>query len=241
VVSASVLNRADEPADRDETTNLPAFEERVLATGLRIAVVGVVVQTAVHLVNAASWQKYQLNANNEGTAFAWASVAATFGVALAAAVIALAASRGRRRLFVLAGLVAFLSLDDMVAVHERASLETVRVLGLSDMWDSVFFALLYGPLFAAVMWLLVHLARDGSAQGRRAMHWGLGLLVFAVAAEALSAKWPPVNDPYDWVHVIEGGAEEAAELGGWILIASATIATGARLAARRGRLARRAR
>jgi hypothetical protein len=129
----------------------------------------------------------------------------------------------------------------MVAVHARASLETVRVLGLSDMWDSVFFALLYAPLFAGVLWLLAHLARDGSAEGRRAMHWGLGLLVFAVAAEALSAKWPPVNDPYDWAHVIKGGAEEAAELGGWILIASATIATGARLAAGRGRLPRHAR
>lgn len=51
------------------------------------------------------------------------------------------------------------------------------------------------------------------------------LLAGAVVAEALSAPFSGTGDFDSWGHVLEGAFEEGAELGAWLLLASAFAAT----------------
>ncbi len=84
---------------------------------------------------------------------------------------------------------------------------------------------LYLPLLVLAFAVLAALARDTDARTRRFIHVGLGLLVFAVAAESSSAlthSWGYEDgSTYD---TFEVAVEEGAELAGWILVAAALAA-----------------
>jgi hypothetical protein len=133
----------------------------LLSAGLALAVAGVVVQTTAHLVQAfvAPSLDY-LNADRDGNVFAWASSVAIFGAAFAALV--LYGLRRRRGLLVLALALAFFSLDDIAAIHERLALHAEDLLGLADYSRRAVWVVLFMPLLVIVTALLVSIAREAS-------------------------------------------------------------------------------
>jgi hypothetical protein len=198
---------------------LEPVEDRLLSAGLAFAVFASAAQTVVHLLNAAFLEKRSLNVNFEENAFAWASTVAAFSVAFVATVCAAGLSRGRGRYIALALVTAFISLDDMVVIHEEVGTKATETLGLPQSFDSLLWPAIYFPLLALGFLVLLSLAREAPARARRFIHVGLALFAFALVAEAASAPWTGAED--EWPHVIEGAFEEAAELAAWILIATA--------------------
>ena len=201
---------------------MSAIEDRLLTFGLRFAVVAAVVQTAVHLLNAISLDKRALNVNYEDTPFAWASTVAAFSVAFVAIVHAVALPRDRLAYVVVAAVAAFVSLDDMVAIHEDIGTAAADALGLAQSYDSVLWPLVYFPLLGLGVVILFRHARRAPERPRHFVYAALVLLAFALAAEVVSGPWTGGEE--EWPHVIEGGFEEAAELAAWILAAAALTA-----------------
>jgi hypothetical protein len=194
-------------------------ENRLLTFGLRFAIVAAVAQTALHLLNAIFLDKRALNVNFEDNPFAWASTVATFSVAFVATVHAAGLERERLRYVALAAITAFVSLDDMVAIHEDVGTAAADAFGLAQSYDSVLWPAFYFPLLALGLFLLYAVARNAPERPRRFVYAGLGLLAVALAAEVVSGPWTGGEE--EWPHVIEGAFEEAAELAAWILVASA--------------------
>ena len=202
---------------------MTALQNRLLSFGLRFAIAAVVVQTAVHLLNAIFLDKRALNVNFEDNLFAWASTVATFSVAFVATVRAAGLTRDRMRYVLLAIVAAFVSLDDMVAIHEDVGTEAAELFGLPRSYDSVLWPAFYLPLLALGLFLLFLLAREAPERPRRFIQAGLALLAAALAAEVVSGPWTGGEE--EWPHVLEGAFEEAAELAAWILVASALTVT----------------
>jgi hypothetical protein len=196
-----------------------ALENRLLTFGLRFATAAAVLQTAVHLLNALTLEKRALNVNFEDNPFAWASTVATFSVAFVATVRAAGLRNGRVRYVLLASVAAFISLDDMVAIHEDVGTAAADLFGLPQSYDSVLWPAVYFPLLALGLFLLFSLAREAPERPRRFIYAGLALLAAALAAEVLSGPWTGGEE--EWPHILEGAFEEAAELAAWILVASA--------------------
>ncbi len=197
----------------------------LLSVGLWLAIAGVAVQSTAHLLQHFAFPSVDaLNVDRDGNnAFAWASAVAIFGTAFAAFV--LYGLWRRWSLLALALALAFLSLDDIAAIHERLALRSEDALGLAEFSRRAVWIVLFLPLLALVFGVLVALARQADARTRRFVYAGLALLVFAVAAEASSAvthSWGYEDgSTYDAFEVV---VEEGAELAGWILVASALTA-----------------
>jgi hypothetical protein len=217
---ATGIARETEPNDDAWSAAL----DRVLTVALAAAIVAVVLQTAVHLVNAAFFENPQLSVLGEGNATTWASSVATFAAGFAAGLHAAVLPEGRRIFVFLAAVFTFFSLDDMILLHERVSARFLDAVGLSPAWDSVLWPALYLPVAGLAFLLLVGVARTAPARARRFLLVGLALLATAVAAEALSAPWSTPENADRWPHVVEGAFEEGAELAGWILIAGGLTA-----------------
>jgi uncharacterized protein YegP (UPF0339 family) len=213
-------------AEQVGAESLPAPLDRVLTFGLAVALTGVVIQTLVHLLNAAFVDSPQLDASAEGNAMTWASSVAIFAVAFAATLHAVLLNERRRTYALIACVFAFFSLDEAILVHERLAEWVLAALGQDISWDSVVWPALYLPLAGTVVVLLVALARTAPARARRFVIVGLVLLVTAVAAEVLSAPVSTGDTTAGWVHVFESAYEEGAELMGWIMIATGlTVST----------------
>lgn len=199
--------------------------ERTAEIGLALALAAVILQTALHLANAAFLgHRRLLDANSEASVFTWASTAAAASAGFAAILCATTVGR-RAGGFVVAGfLMLFLSLDDALAIHEEIGAAAARSLGLARSYDSVLWPALYAPLLLVLLALLVRAGVTSRGLARRLLLSASALLVLAVAAEIVSA---PVSGPgslESWPHVIEGAFEEGAELAAWILIAFALAA-----------------
>lgn len=205
---------------------LAATERRLLDAGLVLAGSAAALQTVVHLLNAAFLHKPQLNVNLEHNVFAWAGTVSSFAVAFVALLAAVALTRGRTPYLVLALVVGFFSLDDMVQIHERIGADAAGALGLPEWFDSVLWPAIYVPLLATAVALMLSLARHAPARPRRLIYLALVSLLVAVAAEVVSAEWS--GSATAWPHQIEGAFEEAAELAAWILIAAALTVIAAR-------------
>ena len=198
---------------------------RIVSAGAWTAVAAVSLQTAVHLGNAFFGGHDFFDVNKERNPFAWASAVATFAVGFAAAVRAVTVRDRQRRFLLLAAIVAFFSLDEMVVIHERLGRGAADLLGLSESFARVLWPTLYAPLLALALVLLVTLPRGAPPRVRRLAAVGVGLLAFAVVAEVASLPISTEVAPGEnWPHTIEGAFEEGAELGGWILLASAFAA-----------------
>lgn len=136
----------------------------------------------------------------------------------------LAGARRTAALVALSAILAFFSLDDVVAFHEK--LGDVGADALDDrirvriVWVAIFL-----PLLGAAFLGLVALSRQASAPGRRALRLGLALLVLAIMLEASAVAYTRSDHPADdSVYATEVAIEEAVELAGWILIAAALAA-----------------
>jgi hypothetical protein len=201
--------------------------ERILVATLVLALAGVAVQTAVDLFDfwALDREVEVLLVDSDLGVFTWASVAATFGVALGAFLLSLAAPERRNVLWLVAAVAAFLSLDDQVGIHERLGDLADRAESLAR-WEPsrVLWPGLYLPLLAALAVALVAVARELPRDARRFVVAGLALLAAAVALEVLSAGViRSGHDRGSLLYELETVLEEGAELAGWILIAGALL------------------
>lgn len=129
---------------------------------------------------------------------------------------------GRGRILLpLAGLVAFLSLDEAIAVHERVGIRAANLFDLSLVWGRVLWPAVYLPLLLAVLALLVAAARTAPRDTFRLVVVGLGCLGAAVFLEIVSALLTIAAGTVP--QVLEIALEEGLELGGWGLIATGLL------------------
>jgi hypothetical protein len=150
-----------------------------------------------------------LNADHEGNLFTWASSAAVFAAALGAALLAVLVDARRTRLTTLALLLAFFSADDVAELHER-----LNRFGQSwTVWVI--------PLLLSVLLLLLRTAAEFPRRLRRLVHVGVALLGLAVGLETLQRLW--LDEEGTWLWYLDTGVEEAAELLGWSLVATAFL------------------
>ena len=198
---------------------------RLVALGLVIALVALALQTAAHLTNAfvLGGRYPALDATRDDNAFTWMSSVATFAAGFAAAVAALAV--GRRRLALLASLLVFLSLDDLVQAHERLPLLMDGSAGpLAQAGELVFLAV-YLPLLATVVTLLIGAARRGPRRAALAIFGGLAMLTASLAIRVVGAVVTVAGGSGpEWLKILGAAAMQDAELGGWILVAAGLTA-----------------
>lgn len=202
--------------------------DRLLRAGVVLAIAGTAVQTALHLVNlfALDDRYYHLDVSAERTAFTWASTVATFAAACAALLLAAHPETPRRGLMLLFGaLLAWLSLDDFVEVHERLGDWVGDTLGLPEAIGPRIWVLAYLPVLAVTSLLLLWSALNAPPRPRRYQLAGIGLLVGAVASEALGALTKLLEEHgVETPHRLRAALEEGLELSGWIVVAAALTA-----------------
>jgi hypothetical protein len=204
--------------------------DRLLRVGLVAGAVAVAAQTVAHGTNEILFDsRYDpLSADVDWSIFSWASSVATFAGALAAAILAVAVRRTRRRFAVLAVLLVFFSLDDIARAHENVAGLAVDVLGTPSYVGRLLWELIYAPVLLLAFVLLWLTAQEAPARPRRAIQYGLALLVAAVVAEGATTLWFAGGGKRgSWPHVAEVTLEEAAELAGWIAISSGLLAVAA--------------
>jgi hypothetical protein len=191
-----------------------AAAARIRRLGVALVVAAVAVQSVLHGVGAAflGGDVELLDANEEATPATWASTAAVFAAALAVALLAVVRAQRRWLYGGLAALLAFLSLDDVAQLHERLN-------RFGEAWT------VYAvPLLGLTLILLWQVAQDASSGDRRLIRIGLALLVLAVVMETLQRLWLDGYDEDSWVWALDTGIEEASELAGWGLVATALLA-----------------
>ena len=215
-----LLEAEDLPVTLDDADKA-AVARRIVRGAAALAVAAAVVQAVVHLANLALFDLSVnlLNVDSDTSAFGWASVVTEGSTAAIVVLIAASMPRRRGRVLFLSGLLAFLSLDDAVEIHERLSAEAGRFLDFPHS-SRLFWPMVYFPLLAATFMLLWSLVRHALPQAQRVVRLGLLLLVAAVALEAASplvmVGWDHGDVPYELQAVVE----EGLELGGWVLIAA---------------------
>ena len=167
--------------------------------------------------------EFDLDVEGEGNIFAWASTVATFAAAYASALLALTLRARALRLTVLAISFAFLSLDDMAEVHERLGAKVFRdALGLQPRISEQLEVLLYAPVFAVALWIMWTLLGDAPRRTSLVLIVGVALLGLGVASEVGGVVTRALEE--HGVPRVNGArlaVEEASELAGWILVATA--------------------
>ena len=200
-----------------------AASGRLLHYGTRLLVLAVIAQSVGHVIDFVVFDLRidALNVNQEYGTTAWAGTALTAVVAFLIAEILIVSRRRSVPLALLAGAIAFLSLDDMISLHERVVYfdpegNSLRYLN-RVVWPTV-----YAPLLLFTFGGLWLLAASFEPEARRRLRAGLGLLGFALFLELVGAGILLLGStrseaPYN----LEVLVEEAAELGAWGLIAIA--------------------
>lgn len=203
--------------------------EGLVATGVALAFVAVTVQSAGHLANelVLDGRAHLLDADGEGTPFAWAASVAIFTggfVSFVRALVLEGSERGRAG--ALAAVLVFLSLDEIIQVHERLGTAVGGgLLGLPAWADVRLWLVIYMPLLLATLILLLGAVKEADDWSRRSVRGGVGLLVVAIAIEGvgLLTKWLEERGT-ELPDVLRITAEEATELAGWVLIAAGLTA-----------------
>lgn len=171
-----------------------------------------------------------IDAAMEGNAPTWASSAAAAAAAAAAALLAIVAPNYRWSGVSAAAALAFLSLDESVEIHERLGDVVGRdLLGASeDLAGSLQLVFLLPVLLI----LFVVIVRIGWRERSRLratsalLLGGLMVLAMSVGTEQVLGRLTNHIEEQgtDWPDVIRVGLEEAAELGGWLLLAAGLFA-----------------
>jgi hypothetical protein len=213
--------------------------DSILAVTVMLAACAAGFQGVAHVANAAlfEYSVQLLDADYDHSAFGWAGSAATIA-GLPAALLLVALNRSSRGSFMaLAGALCFLSLDDAVFLHERVA-ELDTTLGLGSAGGRLVWPVLYLPLLAGVLFVLLTVARQAPVAAGTQLGAGAGMLAVAIAFEVCSYGLVRVGFGFrDWPFAIEIVLEEGLELAGWILIAGALTATAAAALIERGRRA----
>ena len=230
VASAHVDERGEpRPAQVVPATTVDdEVPRRLCAFGVWAGLVVVAAQTAIYLLDTllAEHEPHLLDADGDFSIWAWGSASTVFVGALASVMLGLTVTRGRvGAYFGVAAIMAFLSLDETVGVHERITNDLPALLGVPVYYSRVIWPAVYLPLLATLAVLLLVTSRRLAARPARLVRLGLLLLAVAVAAELASTALVADGQTGRSVpYAVEVAVEEACELGGWILIATALMA-----------------
>lgn len=159
-----------------------------------------------------------LNPKLEGNLLTWFSTVAVFSGALAATLHALILPVRRLQFAVLGAIFAFLSLDDMVQIHER----------VAGHLEQVFFehieTVIFLPLFATAFLIVWVLSREAPVRAGRFLRLGMLLLVAGVVVDlGATVTMNLEEEGTAWPQAVRIAIEEALELSGWILVSATLI------------------
>jgi hypothetical protein len=211
-----------------------------------LAIVMVALQCVLHLVDAAVFdlQIERLDADSDKSVWSWTGSAAELMAALGAALLLLAAPGRWKWLAFLSVVFAFFSMDDTVRVHE--ALGNLGVFHAAHISGRFVWPILYAPLMVVTYVQLWRVSGAMAERCRRSVRGGLVMLgvaivlEFALSTVIIKAGFGRIADDArvgSMLYEYEVIVEEALELGGWLLIAAALIATGLDLLIRRVRTA----
>lgn len=196
---------------------------RLLAPVMWLLLTAVIAQSVLHVVDVAFFDLGidRFNADNDGSLDGWMGTVATALAAWGAVQLALLSPRLRVPLGALAALCAYLSLDDMLALHEAVARLALKYPLYAhsgyDLWPAV-----YLPMLCILGRLLLRLARTVDIGTGRLIVGGLCCLAGAVALEALApVLFALGSDHGQPLYETEVTIEEALELLGWGSIALA--------------------
>jgi len=212
-----------------QSTVVPSiFEPTLLLSGATLAAASAAATIVSQIVNEfvlGSGQP-QLDVDREWNIWAWVGSASILAAASVAFLSAVAIRAWAVRLGMLAAWFAFLSLDDIVEVHERIGIRLGTATGLIEGDESArLWVVVYLPAMAVSLVVLLKIRRElCSAPAQRVMHWGLLLIGLAVAAEVLGSVTRRIGGSGAWPYDLTVAVEEAAETAGWILLATGVAA-----------------
>lgn len=224
------------PSDELAGRGTAGTGRRLLRPLLVVLAVATVVQSGLHVVDVAVFDLRvdRWNADHDGSVAGWLGTVLTWSVAGAALLLAVLAPGVRTPMAVLSGLCAFLSLDDMLQLHEVVA----RVALRSDTFAHsgyTFWPLVYLPLLCVIGWLVLRSARSLDVPTGRHLVAGLACLAAAVLLEATApVLYALGSDHGQPLYETEVTLEEALETFGWGLIAVGLVAAVVDLLAGRG-------
>lgn len=199
---------------------------RLLRPLIWLLVAATVVQSLLHVFDVAvlDLSVTRINADADMSLDGWLGTLTTGLAAWGALLLAVLSPAVRKPLLWTAALCAYLSMDDMLALHEVVAKIALRypLYGHSgyDLWPAVFL-----PLLAVTFCLLLRIARSIDRQTGRCIALGLCLLVAAVGLESLAPVLFALGSGHGQpLYESEVTVEEAFELLGWGLIALALTA-----------------
>jgi hypothetical protein len=209
---------------------------RVITVGLALGFGAVGFQLAADVANAFVLDNRvaNFNAGGEGNLPTWLSAATLVVAASAALLHALTARRHRRVFLAAAALLAYLSLDEVAQIHEnfdgfgRGTIPH-RLAGAMDI-------VMILPILTATLLALLAIA-SAVPEVRRLLIAGCLTLIAAILVdEGIPAVFGHFNGPVvPWSEEVRSAIEEALELGGFVLVATALAATAVRTLVLRGR------
>lgn len=192
---------------------------RLITTGVLLACLAVVVQTALYLVHVYALDRSVAMFDlEEGGLVTWATSSATFSAGVVALLLSFVDSSQRLRGPAIGLGTVFISFDDAVFLHERIAFGITGALTIPDSYAQIIWPSLYFPLLIAVAVLLVQLARDTPSAHSLIVLGLLGLATAVVLEIAGIALDQAHVHPESWLWTVEIVVEEGLELAGWILI-----------------------
>lgn len=202
-----------------------AGADQVVRMGVWLTIAAVAFQTACYVLNGVfDLDIGAANLDADNTPFSWASTAATFAVAYMALLLA-GRSRARRRLVAASAIVAFLSMDDMLALHERLSESVERHSSFSEI-GRIVWPILFLPGLAFVFFAFWTLARPALPRAALVIRGGLILLALGVGLEMASSLFFAAGSEKGSAYHLEVALEEGCELAGWMLLATGVTSLG---------------
>lgn len=187
-----------------------------------MAIVAGVSQAALHLVNVYGFDGRieSLHADNEGegNVFTWASSSVLVVCATLCLLLALADRARTLKYWMLAAILAVLSLDDSLVIHEQAGVKLVRHLGLDDRLSRVFWPLLLAPLALVAAFVIWEVSRTA----RRELVVLRGSILLLAVAVILDVGLYPAAPDTGARDALEPGfvaIEEGLELSATLLLA----------------------
>lgn len=200
---------------------------RLVRFAVAVAIAATVVQSLSTAVNlfVLDGSTGSIDATVEGGVWTWAASGSALVAAAAAGAIAVALDRPRWRFGLLAAVLAYLSLDDWLVLHEEVGEWFRDALGTPEYVGGLW-VLAYPPLLVIVAWALWRTAMEVDPLVRRVLLASLALLAAAVVVEFVGVGTKAFEestgnaDPHNVRAIIEEGAELAA----WILAAGGLLA-----------------
>jgi hypothetical protein len=214
------------PSSALDTGPAAGSGRRLLRPALWLLLAAAALQSVLHIANLVLFDQQieRFNANWDGSVTGWLGTITTWSAAGAALLLALLVRAVRTPLLLLAGLCAFLSLDDMLVLHE-----VVARMALSWQFYGhggyTFWPLVYLPLLGLVGWLVLRTARSIDTGTARYMVAGLACLAAAVVLEASApVLYALGSDRGQPLYEFEVTIEEALETVGWGVLALGLVA-----------------